>query len=260
MKVEDPVATRPTERFSDRVRNYVSYRPGYPTAIVDLLRRRCRLNSSSIVADIGSGTGLLSRLFLDHGSRVFGVEPNREMREAGERLLASFPAFISIAGTAEATTLASSSIDFIAAGQAFHWFDAERTRAEFARILRPGGWIVLVWNDRRTTSTPFLTAYEELLQKYGTDYRAVDHKRIDRAMIENFCRPGQVRLEVFENRQVFDFEGLKGRLLSSSYAPGPGHPRHQLMMEALQKLFEVHQVDGSVVFDYDTHVYCGRFE
>lgn len=260
MNVEDQGATRPRERFSDRVHNYVSYRPGYPTAIVDLLRSRCGLDSRAIVADIGSGTGLLSRLFLDHGNRLYGVEPNREMREACERLLASFPAFISVDGTAESTTLASSSIDFMTAGQAFHWFDAERTRAEFARILRPSGWVVLVWNDRRTSSTPFLVAYEELLQSHGTDYRAVDHKRIDRAVIETFYRPGQVWVDVFENRQVFDYEGLKGRLLSSSYAPGPGDPGHLPMMDALKKLFDAHQRDGHVSFDYDTRVYFGRLD
>jgi SAM-dependent methyltransferase len=250
--------TDPTRRFSSRIENYVRYRPGYPPKVIEMLEAACGLTPDSLVADIGSGTGLLAQLLLAHGCRVFGVEPNREMRAAGERLLAGFGRFTSVEGTAEATTLPTQSIDFVTAGQAFHWFDQARARAEFMRILRPGGWVVLVWNDRRTATTPFLAAYEHLLERYATDYAQVNHKRIDEAAIGAFFAPGAWSVQVFENRQLFDFTGLEGRLLSSSYTPEPGHPGHQRMIDALHTLFDAHQHGGQVAFEYDTILYYGQ--
>ncbi|MFL5803507.1 MAG: class I SAM-dependent methyltransferase [Roseiflexaceae bacterium] len=250
--------TDSTRRFSSRVENYVRYRPGYPPEVIELLTARCGLTPDSLVADIGSGTGLLARLFLAHGCRVLGVEPNGEMRAAGERLLSGFPNFTSVEGTAEATTLPAQSVDFVTAGQAFHWFDRALARTEFARLLRPGGWVVLVWNDRRSATTPFLAAYEQLLERYATDYAQVNHKRIDEATIGTFFAPGAWSVQVFENRQQFDFAGLQGRLLSSSYTPEPGHPGHQPMIDALRTLFDTHQHGGQVAFEYDTTVYYGR--
>ena len=248
----------PTKRFSSRVENYVRFRPGYPPEVLGLLRDDCGLTNEATVADIGSGTGKLAELFLANGNRVFGVEPNREMRAAGERLLRPFPRFTSIDGTAEATTLPGHSADFISAGQAFHWFDAEECRAEFSRILKPGGWVVIVWNDRHVDSTPFLAAYEELLRACSTDYENVNHRRFnDGVAITQFFR-GQPRRENFPNAQRFDFDGLQGRLLSSSYAPEAGQPRHDEMLAALKNIFDAHQKDGQVVFEYETRVYCGR--
>jgi SAM-dependent methyltransferase len=247
-----------TTRFSSRVANYIKYRPGYPVEITALLNRECRLTSASVVADIGSGTGILTRLFLRNGNVVHAVEPNREMREAAEGLLGDDPKFRSVDATAEDTKLAPNSVDFIVAGQAFHWFDRERARREFCRILKPGGWVALIWNERRTDSSPFLKGYEECLRMWSVDYSAVDHKQIDAGVIGAFFAPDTFKLAKFANRQVFDFEGLKGRLLSSSYAPEPGHPRHEPMLRELSALFHDHQQRGEVAFDYDTLVYHGR--
>jgi SAM-dependent methyltransferase len=247
-----------TERFSGRVQAYVRYRPGYPAEVVSLLERECGLKRASVVADIGSGTGILSEIFLRHGNRVFGVEPNREMREASERLLAGYPAFVSVEGRAEATTLADRSVDLVAAGQAFHWFDRPVARREFVRILRPEGWVVLIWNVRRKESTAFLRAYERVLLTYSIDYEIVDHDRITDAVIAAFFRPDCCSLRTYENRQVFDYRGLEGRLLSSSYVPGPGHPNHAPMLAELAKIFAAHQEGGTVSLDYDTKVYFGR--
>src|SRR6266481_5895551 len=163
----------PTQRFANRVENYLRYRPRYPREIVDLLKNECSLGPESVIADLGSGTGFLAEMFLANGNLVYGVEPNGEMREAGEGLLQDYPRFKSVNSLAEATGLAAQSVDFVTAGQAFHWFDRSKCRAEFKRILRPGGWVVLVWNDRRTDSTPFLRAYEQLLHTYATDYAHV---------------------------------------------------------------------------------------
>jgi SAM-dependent methyltransferase len=212
------------------------------------------------VADIGAGTGLLAELFLKNGYRVLGIEPNREMREAGARLLAQFAQYTAIDGTAEATTLDDSSVDLITAGQAFHWFDREKARAEFARILRPGGWVALVWNERRIDSTPFLAAYEQLLRTYSSEYERLNHRQVDQQMIAGFFKAGTFRMHRFENRQNFDFEGVKGRLLSSSYTPEPGQPAYQPMLNELASIVHTHQLDGRVAFEYDTNVYCGQLD
>jgi len=253
-----PAGRDPTQRFSSRVENYIKYRPTYPPAVLETLVAECGLSLSSVVADIGSGTGVLTRLFLDSGHRVYGVEPNREMREAGERLLAHYPRFTSVAGSAEATTLADHSADFAVAGQAFHWFDPGAARSEFVRILKPGGWVALVWNSRRTSGTPFLDAYEHLLQTYGTDYASVSEKQIDDAAISGFYGSVPFQQRAFDNAQRFDFDGLKGRLLSSSYTPEAGAPQYGPMLENLARIFQAHAENGQVVFEYDTRLYFGQ--
>lgn len=250
----------PKQRFSTRVENYSRYRPSYPKAILELLAGRCGLVPASVVADVGSGTGILARLFLDHGNPVFGVEPNREMREAAERLLAQYPRFTSVEGSAEVTTLATACVDFVTAGQAFHWFDVGKARAEAARILRPGGWVVLVWNERRTSSTPFLVAYEKLLRTFGTDYERVSREQVDLERIRASFAPCPFEVHTFENSQHFDLEALRGRLLSSSYTPEPGHPNHAPMQAALEAAFHEHASHGEVTFEYDTRVYVGQLQ
>jgi SAM-dependent methyltransferase len=250
-------ASNATSRFSDRVENYVRYRPGYPEEALRILEKECGIASQHVVADIASGTGIWTRMLLGNGNRVFGVEPNTEMRQAGERLLAEFERFTSVAGTAEATTLPDASVDFVTAAQAAHWFNREGTRCEFLRILKPGGWLVLLWNERITDSTPFLRDYEQLLLTFGTDYEQVRHEHTTDAVNE-FFDPAPFQEQVFANRQEFDYEGLEGRLLSSSYAPGPEHPKHQAMLLELRRIFDRHAVAGRVSFDYKTRVYFGQ--
>lgn len=249
--------TDPTNRFTNRVENYVRYRPGYPPAVVTWLAAECGLTADAVVADIGSGTGLLARLFLENGNRVLGVEPNQAMREAGEELLRPFARFESVAARAEATTLPAASVDFVTAGQAFHWFDYAAAAQEFRRILRPGGWVVLVWNERLVDVTPFLAGYERLLLTYGTDYAQVDHRRVGPDLLRQLFGEDSRRVQ-FENQQVFDYAALEGRLLSSSYAPLAGQPGYAAMLSELRALFDDHQVDGHVVFWYRTEVTCFR--
>lgn len=254
-----PASSRdPTCRFASRVAHYIRWRPGYPPEVIEVLERECGLTPASVVADIGSGTGLLTRLLLDHGNQVFGVEPNPQMREAGEALLADCPRFTSVAASAEATTLASASIDLIVAGQAFHWFDRIAARREFARILRRGGIVALIWNERLVDSSAFLRDYEQLLRDYAVDYREVDHRNIDEAVLAEFFAPAGFREARFAHRQVFDLEGLRGRTMSASYMPEPGHPRFEPMVDALTACFVRHAQAGTVTFDYATRVFYGR--
>lgn len=246
-----------TSRFSDRVENYVRYRPGYPKEVLETLKVDCRLTQGRVIADIASGTGIWTRMLLENGNRVFGVEPNAEMREAGERLLAEFQKFASITGTAEETTLPNQSVDFVTAAQAAHWFDRERARREFVRILKPDGWLVLLWNERVTDSTAFLCDYEQLLLKYGTDYQDIRHEKTT-AEVNEFFDPAPFQERTFEMRQEFDYAGIEGRLLSSSYVPGREHPQYLPMLNELRGIFDAHAVEGRATFEYKTRLYFGQ--
>jgi ubiquinone/menaquinone biosynthesis C-methylase UbiE len=248
--------TDPTQRFSSRVDNYVRYRPGYPPDVLELLKDECGLTPDTVVADIASGTGIWTRWLLENGNPVYGVEPNDEMRKAGEGFLQSYPQFTSVAGTAEATTLADHSVEIVTAAQAAHWFDRARARLEFVRILKPGGWTVLLWNERLTDSSAFLRAYEKLLLDYGTDYKEVRHERTT-AEIRDFFAPVSYQEKIFEFEQEFDYQGIEGRLQSSSYTPQAGHKNYDPMMQELQRIFLEHQVNGQVSLAYDTRVFYG---
>lgn len=247
----------PTGRFSDRVADYVRYRPGYPDDIIRILRDETGFPTAGTLADVGSGTGISTELFLRHGYATTAVEPNRAMREAAEARLGEHAGFRSVDGTAEATTLGNQSVDAVVAAQAFHWFRPAPTRAEFRRILRPAGPTVLLWNSRQIDTTPFLREYEALLNRFGTDYAEVRHDRVRGDALKAFFTGGFQR-RVLPSEQVFEFEGLRGRLLSSSYAPAAGHPDRAPMLRELERIFGEHAREGQVHFRYDTEIYVGR--
>ena len=245
----------PKERFSTRAENYARYRPGYPREVLDLLRAECGFSRSSVVADVASGTGLLSELFLRNGNRVYGVEPNDEMREAGERYLAGYPLFASVRGTAEETTLDEGSVDVVVVGHAFHWFDVPGARTEFARVLRPGGSVVLLWNELRHGASAFVDAYERLIRRHKTqEYEDFDREGGIRALFA----PEPFGERALHHSQRFDLAGLRGRLLSSSYVPDAGQPGYEALMRELKDVFRAHARGGEVAFEYETLVYYGR--
>lgn len=251
-------------RFSDRAEYYARYRPSYPAAVLDYLTAEFGLAPRHQVADVGSGTGILTELLLRGGHTVYAVEPNGEMRRAAERSLGHYPAFHSIAGTAEETTLSPASVDWITSAQAFHWFDIDRARREWGRVLRrdpaesAGGRIALLWNIRREDST-FLEGYERLWREFGSDYLAVKQRAAESSgRLASFFRSGGYARRSFPNRQVLDLEGLRGHTLSASFMPTEGHPRYPTMLAALSELFHRHASGGQVVLEYDTHLYVGR--
>jgi SAM-dependent methyltransferase len=248
--------TRPSERFSSRVDNYARYRPSYPLPAIELLRERCGLIPGAAVADLGSGTGILTELLLKSGAEVFAVEPNDGMRAAAESQLGHYPRFRSIKGSAESTTLAPASVDLLVAGQAFHWFDPQRARLEARRVLRPAAWAALLWNERPPEVTPFLADYEALLRRHAPEYTRITASRADVGTMREFLG-AEMELRTFANRQVLDFEGLNGRLMSSSYAPEPGSADYEPMIALLREVFERHERDGRIVMPYSTLVYFG---
>ena len=244
-----------TTRFSNRVADYVKYRPGYPATIVTWLQENHHLSAGETIADIGSGTGISSRLFLQAGYTVWGIEPNAAMREMSVQLLSNYPYFRAKDGTAEATGLPDSSVGAIVCGQAFHWFDAVKAKQEFKRILKASGTVVLIWNERLTGSA-FEKAYDQLIIQHGKDYVQVDHRNINPDKIASFFQPQPCTLKIFDNRQVFDFDGLKGRLLSSSYMPAANEDGYEDMINDLKKLFDQHEQNGKITINYATKVYA----
>lgn len=246
--------TDTVERFSNRVENYVKYRPDYPRAIIPFLTEKCGLTPESTIADIGCGPGISSRMFLENGNRVIGVEPNAAMRAAAKEYLGKFPEFTVIEGTSDRTALADGSVDIVVAAQAFHWFDPDTTRFEFRRILKPGGHIVLIWNERQLDTTPFLIEYEAFLVKYAYDYGSVRHDNIQTEELDDFFQKEYGSVS-FENVQDFDFEGLKGRMLSSSYMPNETDAIFEEMTKELRSLFAKHAENDRIKVFYDTKVY-----
>jgi SAM-dependent methyltransferase len=247
-----------TPRFSRRVEFYVKYRPRYPRALVEHLAREAGLRAGQVVADVGSGTGFLSEVFLCHGCTVWGVEPDADMRAAAESLLAPYPRFRSVEGSAEATGLPDASVDWVVAGQAFHFFDAERARAEFRRILRPGGHAAICWNERDGSGSAFMRAYDALLRRYVPDYESVSKRNAAQVDYDAFFGPGGWRVDRFGLPHPLDREGLRGWLGSARYAPAPDDPAHARMLAELDALFDAHQQDGQVEFVYTTSMYWGR--
>ncbi len=250
----------PTKRFSDRAESYVQGRPGYPIELIPLMTREIGFTPRALVADIGSGTGILTRLFLENGNIVHAVEPNLEMRREAERALGSNPNFRPAMGQAESTGLSDSSVDLVAAGQAAHWFDMPATHLEFARVLRPGGHVMLVWNRRRTCGSALSCDYEGLMVDWGIDYQGVSASwDLERSLEVLFG--GEVRGHaLLEYQQTLDRPGLRARVTSSSYMPGAQDPAHGAMLDDLNELFDRHQTGGMVALDYDTHVYWGRIQ
>ncbi|MDQ3908438.1 MAG: class I SAM-dependent methyltransferase [Acidobacteriota bacterium] len=257
MSAEASNEIKTASRFNDRVENYAAYRPSYPAALVEFLRDELGAGRGAAVTDVGSGTGILSELLLREGCEVFAVEPNDAMRSFAESRLRSYTNFRSVRGTAEATTLESGRVDLVTAAQAFHWFDPVPTRAEFRRILKPSGRVALLWNMRRLNATPFLRDYEKLLREFGTDYAQVNCEQVSEDRIAEFFG-GEFGARSFDNFQSVDFDGLRGRLLSSSYVPLNGHPNYEPMLAQLRRLFGEHEQGGRVRIEYDAKVYYGR--
>ncbi|MBT9331693.1 class I SAM-dependent methyltransferase [Paracidobacterium acidisoli] len=249
---------KPTERFSTRVEVYRRYRPGYPEEIAGLLERECGLTQTVMIADVAAGTGLLSEIFLERGYAVDAIEPNASMRAACETLCERWPRLRCSDGTAEATGLPDRSADLITVAQAMHWFDLARTRKEFARVLRPGGWCAVIYNHRRMGGDGFHDGYEQILREFGGDYLAVQERHMTPEKLAAFFAPSVAKEAVFPNAQRLTLEGLEGRIVSSSYMPQAGEVRYVTMREAIERLFEKNERDGVVTIEYECSVVYGQ--
>jgi SAM-dependent methyltransferase len=248
----------PTERFSDRVENYAKYRPRYPDAMLQFIREI--VPQRAVVADIGSGTGILTKQLLDAEFEVYAIEPNEPMRSEAESALHAIPLFHSVHGSAEATTLANRSVDLVTCAQSFHWFDRAKAKAEFRRILKPGKGVALIWNERQANASTFSWKYEELLRRGAPDYHEVNQRNLIFEDIRAFFDPGELTLKKYSNAQKLGRRAFIGRLLSSSYVPLGGEPGHREILATAERLFDENAVGGAVSFAYETLLYLGAFE
>lgn len=248
--------TDSTQRFSNRVEAYVKFRPGYPSQLVQTLLQKSMLDAGGVVADVGSGTGIFTRLLLDQELKVFAIEPNANMRQAAESLFTDHPHFNSLDAPAERTGLEDNSIDLITAAQAFHWFNNAATRAEFGRILKPDGRLALIWNKRKVDQ-PLQQAYDAILRTYAPEYEAVNHMNLAEADIAEFFAEGRMEVLHFDNSQQLTFSGLLGRLKSSSYCPAESSPQYPSLVAELAALFDQFALNDSIDFQYDTQLYLG---
>ena len=249
------MATDYTGRFSRRADWYASCRPGYPARVIAILEKEIGFTSRSVVADVGSGTGLLTRVFLENGNRVFGIEPNDSMRAYAERDLGGFRNFVSVKGTAEATALPSKSVDLVAAGQALHWFDPGRAAEEFSRICKPGGSLCVAYNSRRNDRVG--RAYGEIVRRYERDRAQVPEESAK--YIARFFKRGECLKFEVPNEQSLDLEGLLGRLLSASYMPPPDEKRAYTRLRGdVTKMFERLSAGGTLKLRYRTRISVGR--
>ncbi len=247
-----------TARFSSRASSYAAHRPGYPPAVLATLVSGCGLTRATEIADVGAGTGIFTEILLQHGNPVAAVEPNREMRDQLHRLQRSFPALRVVDGTAAATTLDDGSVGLVVVAQAFHWFDPILTRREFARILRPDGWVGLVWNQRDKQSTAFLREYDATLLEFSPEYRGLQHGPVDLPVLDEFFGPAGYSTHAFANVYAFDFERLRGLIESTSYVPGPADPAFTPMMKRLGESFAAHQAGGVIEMRYATRLFVGQ--
>jgi len=249
----------PIGRFTGLADCYAKNRPGYPASAVDFIMQRCALNFGSILVDIGCGTGISSRVFAERGVRVIGIEPNSEMREKAGAI--AVPAHASIPiyqdGRAEATGLPSDFANAVVAAQAFHWFLPEEALREFHRILKPGAWALLLWNERDSVDR-FTAMYGKAFCDIVPEAAAIELPRANGGYPLLTCPWFENRQKlVFHNEQVLDEEGLLGRAFSASYAPRDP-PRVATLTAALRKLFAENQKNGKVCLQYDTLLYLGR--
>ncbi|MEM0996032.1 MAG: class I SAM-dependent methyltransferase [Bacteroidota bacterium] len=246
----------PTQRFSDRVADYLRYRPSYPSALLDHLQEQTALAPDSRIADIGSGTGKLTELLIARGWDVYAVEPNRPMQMAAEALLKQSPNFHSIPGTAAATTLPARTIDLITVAQAFHWFDPAAFRSEAQRILQPSGQAAIIYNSRRLTPG-FMLRYHELMVEQIPGYHYTrKHEDVRQALVHFFGHEHFTEA-TFPYHQTFDWPGLEGRLRSASYCPKPDHPGYSPLMAQLRQLFDSFAIEGHITYTMDNVVYLG---
>ena len=247
------------DRFTNRVSLYVKYRPSYPSVYLDYLVNEVGFNCESVIADVGAGTGILSKLLAPRVNTVYAVEPNSQMRMAAAEYCKDTPNVAVINGSAEAITLPDSSVDFITAAQAFHWFKLDEAKREFVRILKPGGKVALVWNVRDITS-PFGREYESLLKTFCADYHSSGGGSTENLAYRLLFKNAEYDYRLFQNDRRVDLETLMGYALSTSYAPVRGDENYPSFIKSLMAIYEKFAENGGVLISMTAQSYVGEVE
>jgi ubiquinone/menaquinone biosynthesis C-methylase UbiE len=246
----------PLNRFSSRAALYQN-RARYPHALLDYLRASCGLTPDMVIADIGSGTGFLTVLLLENGNRVYAVEPNAEMRAVADELFTDIPLFTSLTGTAEQLPIKDASVDMVTVGQALHWFEVDKARVEFQRVLKPTGKVVVVDNRPRSDDSEFMQACRAFEQKYFLDFgtAAEPPARVVKLFTGIEIQKKQIPFIFSCSEKIF-----RDGFLSSSLAPEAGSQAYTQCEESLHNLFVQYQALGKVQLSFETAIYCGRFK
>lgn len=245
--------------FTGKADDYSRYRPGYPLKLIGVLENEINFDSTKDVADIASGTGMLTKLFLQNENLVFGVEPNDDMRQTAEKGLSKFYNFISVKGTAEKTNLADGSVDIITVAQAYHWFESEKTKAEFKRIIRKNGYAVLIWNILRKNYNGFHKAYVKFLEKLSPENYLRHIEGSSEENIKSFFDGFKFSSKSIDNQQILDWKGLRGNLFSISFFPKE-EGRQKKAIDDLKKIFDDYNINEKVILEYSTKIYYGKIK
>lgn len=247
------------DKFNGMGKVYSKYRPSYPLNFVDYLFTDVGMSQSSIIADVGSGTGILTRQLLEKGSNVYGIEPNADMRVIAETNLNNFPGFTSVSGSAENTTIDDNSVDYITVAQAFHWFDREKFKKECQRILKPEGKVILVWNTRDNENELVIENYE-VNRKYCPNFKGFSDGMYGKTNNDDFSDffNGEYETKVFLNNLIFDMDGFIGRNLSASYALKSNDAQYNDYVNELKKIYEKYSNNGQLIMPNLTRSYVGN--
>jgi len=246
-------------KFDGMGKIYSAARPSYPNRLIDFIFSGYA-RDEILIADIGSGTGILTRLLLERGAVVYAVEPNADMKAVAEENLSGYNNFISINGTAEKTGLEDNFIDMITAAQAFHWFDLNEFKKECGRILKKDGNVFLIWNVRGENNDIFIS-YNAAMKKYCPGYSGqaggMEFNEINK--FEIFFG-GAYEETIYENDLTYDRDGFIRRALSTSYALKKNDPGYPAFTGELGDIFDRFNENGIIKIPNQTQCYSGRLK
>jgi len=246
-------------KFSSKAEIYAKYRWDYDPKAIASLCQIAGINHNSVVADIGSGTGMLTAHFVNNVSKIYAIEPNAEMRAIALKNLAQYPAFVSIDALADSTTLPDNSVDLIVVGRAIHWFNAETTKPEFLRILKPNGWLATC---RVTHEDLELLEALKILRKTESGWNVAQDKSkiLENNDLESYYFNNNYQTIKQHSVIQEDWQQFLGRMLSHSPAPNSNNPLFPKFEAAAKKIFQSYSKAGILEIKIATEIKLGKIQ